>query len=155
LDLTDEMTEKTYLNTAVAGKEYKDRACCESGKTIPSGSCAAVISSPIVEGPSDPSITVEEIIGIVVALILVFLFLGAIFLGKERNKKQESSEHVPVHVAVPVQAGNHIHVTARDEPDVKNSWGNVTVQPMVQPPGASAPPAPVNPLFRASALVYE
>ena len=147
------MTEKTYLNTAVAGKEYKDRACCESGKTIPSGSCAAVISSPIVEGPSDPSITVEEIIGIVVALILVFLFLGAIFLGKERNKKQESSEHVPIHVAVPVQAGNHIHVTARDEPDMKNSFP--LVQPMVQPPGASAPPAPVNPLFRASALVYE
>ena len=80
LDLTDEMTDKTYLNTAVAGKEYKDRACCESGKTIPSGSCAAVISSPIVEGPSDPPIKVEEIIGILVALILVFLFLGAIFL---------------------------------------------------------------------------
>jgi hypothetical protein len=99
---------------------------------------------------------VEEIIGIVVAVNLVFFFLGAIFLCKERNKKEESSEHVPVHVAVPVQAGNHIHVTARDEPDMKNSWGNVTmVQPMVQPPGASAPPAPANPLFRASALVYE
>ena len=144
LDLTEE-TDKTYLNTAVAGKEYKERACCESGKTLPSGSCPAVHSSPTIEVPS---ITVGEIIGYAVLGAVGVILCCIIFSCKEKKKKQESSEHVHDQVSVPVQAGNHIHETARDKTNIKNSWENVS---MVQPPGASAPPAPVNPLFQASA----
>jgi hypothetical protein len=153
VDLIEE-TDKTFSNTEVAGKEYKDRACCESGKTVPSGSCAA-------EDPSQ-TIPVRAIIGIVLSLILVFIFPGAtlIILGKEEKKKQEAwkhqkqeaSEHVPVPVAVPVQAGDSIHITARNEQYMESFGENVS---MVQPPGASAPPAPVNPLFQSSARVYK
>ncbi len=151
VDLIEE-TDKTFLNSEVAGKEYNDRACCESGKTVPSGSCTA-------EDPSQ-TIPVGVIIGIVLSLILVFIFLGAIILGKEKKKKrkarkhqkQEASKHVPIPVAVPVQAGNNIHITARNEQYMENFGEN---ESMVQPPGASAPPAPVNPLFQSSARVYK
>ncbi|KAL3826889.1 hypothetical protein ACHAXA_000857 [Cyclostephanos tholiformis] len=121
-----DLPKDPWDNADMAGKGYKEKACCEVGKNIPSDSCPAVHPSPIEKGNSDQ---------IIIIVVTILAMMGVIFLLCF-GKPHETNVQVPV--AVPV--GNNVNL-ASDNIDMMSSSKNASMAH----PRASAPPASVNP----------